>query len=180
MKPYFSIIMPVNNIENYIHKAILSIINQKFTDYEVIIVNDGSTDNTSKIIDNYTIENNKITVINHPKNESQHIARLNGVSLAKGQYTLFLDGDDYFSDNALFDIYNKIQKNPDYDIYEFGYIEQPSGIKRFPFYEGNNKFLAYFNKDELVYHIVWNKVYKTSLLKMAFSKMNKVFIKLVV
>jgi glycosyltransferase involved in cell wall biosynthesis len=173
---FFSIVIPAYNIEKYIQKAIQSVFNQNFQNYEIIIVNDGSTDNTSNIIDNYSIGNNKISVINHFKNESQHVARMNGVNSAKGQYTLFLDGDDYYSDNALFDLYNEIKNNPDYDFYEFGFTEQPSGKQRFPFYSGDNRFLAYFDKEVPLVNCVWNKVYDTTLLKKAFSNMKRVFI----
>jgi len=83
---YFSIIVPAFNVEKYIHRAISSILTQSFQTFELIIVNDGSSDNTTSIIKEYAKSNKKIIVIDHEKNESQHIARMNGVAAANGKY----------------------------------------------------------------------------------------------
>ena len=173
---FFSIIIPAYNLENYIGRAISSVLNQDFHNFELIVINDGSVDNTSVIINEYAKQHEKIIFLNHLKNESQHIVRINGVAIAKGQYILFLDGDDYYSDNALTDLYNEIQENPGYDFYEFGYLEQPARKSIFPLFLENNRFLAFFEKEEKILNAVWNKVYDSNMLKRAFSCMERLFI----
>ena len=173
---YFSIIVPVYNKEKYIDRAILSILNQDFQDFELIIVNDGSTDNTVNIINEYAKQNSKIVMVNHLKNESLHIARMDGVVAASGKYILFLDGDDYFTKNAFSILYDETQKNPEYDFYEYGYIERPSGRKRFYFYSGDDRFSAYFEKENCPVQTMWNKVYEAKLLKKAFNEMEKTYL----
>jgi glycosyltransferase involved in cell wall biosynthesis len=173
---YFSIIVPVYNKEKYIDRAILSILNQDFQDFELIIVNDGSTDNTVNIINKYLKQSSKIVLVNHLKNESLHMARMDGVAAANGKYILFLDGDDYFAKNAFSILYDETQKSPEYDFYEYGYIERPSGRKKFYFYSGDDRFSAYFEKENCPVHTMWNKVYETKLLKKAFNEMEKIYL----
>lgn len=173
---FFSIIVPAFNAEKYIDRAISSILNQDFQDFELIVVNDGSTDNTADIINEYINQNTKITVVTHQKNESLHVARMDGVAAVNGKYVLFLDADDYFTDNALSILYNEIQKNPMYDFYEFGYIEKPSDKKVFPFFSGIGRFSAFFEEENYSLQTMWNKVYDVNLLKNAFLKMERIFL----
>jgi len=177
MSPFFSIIIPAYNIEKYIHCTINSIINQKYQDFELIIVDDCSSDNTLNIITSYEEKYKNITVIKHSENQTQHIARMNGVNIAKGKYILFLDGDDSFTEDAFLILYNIIQNNQCFDFYEFGYIMQPSHYKVFPSFIEKDRFSAYFSKDKYPVHTVWNKVYTSDLLKKAFSSMEKISIK---
>jgi glycosyltransferase involved in cell wall biosynthesis len=177
MTPYFSIIIPAYNVENYIHHAIDSIINQKYQDFELIIVDDCSIDNTLNIITGYEEKYNNITVIKHSKNQTQHIARMNGVNIARGKYILFLDGDDSYTEDAFATLSDIIINNPEYDFYEFGYIEKPSCKTVFPFYSGKDRFLAYFTKDDYPVQTIWNKVYESNILKKAFFSMEKLIIK---
>jgi glycosyltransferase involved in cell wall biosynthesis len=176
MSAFFSIIVPAYNVEKYIDRAISSVLNQSFQDFEIIIVNDGSVDKTANVIEGYAKKNEKIHVVNHLKNESLHIARLDGVAVSNGQYVVFLDGDDYFSDNALNILYDEIQKNPGYDFYEYGYIEQPDGKVVLPSFTEGDRFTAYFSKDNYPAHTMWNKVYDSILIKKAFSALERVYI----
>ena len=173
---FFSIIIPAFNMEKYIRRTITSVLDQKFKDFEIIIVNDGSVDKTSTIIDKYAKYDKRITILTHLKNESQHIARLDGVAAANGKYVVFLDGDDYFNENALGTLYDIIEKNPGYDFYEFGYIKQPSGETVFPSFLENDRFFIYFKENHP--HTMWNKVYCIQLLKKAFSMMERVYLNL--
>jgi glycosyltransferase involved in cell wall biosynthesis len=175
---FFSIIVSAFNQENYIERAILSVLNQSFRDFELIIINDCSTDNTANIINKYSIQDN-IIIINHLKNESVHISRMDGVIAANGKYILFLDGDDYFIENAFAVLYTFIKKNPGYDFYEYGYIQRPSNIKTFPSFSGSDRFSAYFNKEKYPAHTVWNKVYDSVQIKKAFSSMDKAYVNIV-
>ena len=87
--PKISIIVPVYNVENYIKKCLDSIFDQTYKDYEVIVVNDGTKDNSMNIVNNY-----KVKIVTQ-KNQGLSAARNHGVEKAKGEYLIFLDSDDY-------------------------------------------------------------------------------------
>ncbi len=106
-KPRFSIIVPVYNTEKYLKRCLDSISKQSFTDYEVIIVNDGSTDNSSNIISKYPYK-----VINQ-ENQGLSMARNNGVKVSSGDYLIFLDSDDYIEKDLLKEINESLFNNPD-------------------------------------------------------------------
>ncbi|MBS6722169.1 MAG: glycosyltransferase family 2 protein [Clostridiales bacterium] len=95
-----SIITPAFNVENYIEKFIMSVQKQKYTDWELIIIDDGSTDMTSEIVDNYALMDEKIKVY-HKKNEGVSVARNVGLEVAKGKYIIFADADDELPDDSL-------------------------------------------------------------------------------
>ncbi len=94
----FSIIVPVYNIEMYIKQCLNSVLSQTFTDYELILVDDGSNDNSGKICDEFA-EKYKCILVIHQENKGQAQARNTGILAAKGEYILFLDGDDYWYGN---------------------------------------------------------------------------------
>lgn len=114
MKGKISIIVPVYNVEKYLSKCIESIINQNYKDIEIILVNDGSTDNSGEICDKYMQKDKRIRVI-HKINEGVSIARNTGLKVATGEYIAFVDGDDFVHE----DIYTKlisIIDNSKYDL----------------------------------------------------------------
>lgn len=118
-----SIIIPVYNVEGYIKKTLQSLIKQTIKNFEVIIVDDGSTDNSIKEIEEViknTIEPN-IKVVKK-RNEGVSSARNVGLKKASGAYVLFLDGDDYISSDLVENIYRYI-KNDEYDVITWGYDE---------------------------------------------------------
>ena len=90
-----SIIIPAYNAERYISEAIESVINQTYTNWELIIVNDGSTDNTEKIAQSYAQKDSRITYITQ-ENKGVSVARNIGYNASKGDYLGFLDADDYW------------------------------------------------------------------------------------
>ena len=94
--PLFSIIIPVYNVSAYLKFCLDSVINQLFTDYECILINDGSTDESSKICDEYSLKDTRIQVI-HKKNGGLSDARNTGILNSTGEYIVFLDSDDSFS-----------------------------------------------------------------------------------
>ena len=111
-KPKFSIIVPVYNTEKYLKRCLDSIKSQTFKDYEVIIVNDGSTDKSDDIISKYPYK-----VINQ-ENQGLSMARNNGVKDASGEYLIFLDSDDYIEKDLLKEINNSLSNNPDLVRYQ--------------------------------------------------------------
>jgi len=95
MKPFFSIIVPTYNRAHLISKAIESVIAQSFVNWELIIVDDGSTDKTMDLIASYQEKDTRIRYI-YQENAERSAARNNGIDHAKGEYICFLDSDDYY------------------------------------------------------------------------------------
>lgn len=89
-----SIIVPVYNVENYLDRCISSILNQTYSDFELILIDDGSPDSSPAMCDKYARENEKIKVI-HKENAGPSSARNRGLELAQGEYVLFVDSDDF-------------------------------------------------------------------------------------
>ena len=139
----FSIIIPVYNIEKYIHKCVNSILEQNYSNYEIIVVNDGSTDASDKVIQEFTDSNIKII---NKSNGGLSSARNEGLKYISGEYIWFVDGDDYIEKNALAILNNYLQEDK-YDIISFRYYKE---------YE-NKKILQVDkinNKDRLQYPLV--------------------------
>ena len=106
-----SIIMPVYNDESVIEQALLSVVNQTLSDMELICINDGSTDNTLDILNDYSEKYDFIKVFTQ-ENQGSGKARNYGMDLAEGEYIGYLDADDYFIDNdALERLYNTAVSN---------------------------------------------------------------------
>lgn len=138
MKPKkvrFSIIICVYNVEKYIDKAIESVLSQDFKDYELIILNDGSTDNTLGVVKKYT--DKRIRVINCKQNRGLSCARNKAVSKAEGEYILYLDGDDTLYENTTLSKINDTIGNEKLDLIYFGVQ-----------YIGSNNNKAYIPNEE--------------------------------
>jgi glycosyltransferase involved in cell wall biosynthesis len=94
MQPKVSVIIPVYNVEKYLHRCVESILNQTFQDFEIILINDGSKDRSGQICDEYAQKDNRVTVI-HKDNARVAAARNDGIKLARGKYISFIDSDDW-------------------------------------------------------------------------------------
>ena len=103
-----SIIIPVYNSEKYLEECLISIVNQSLKDFEIICVNDGSTDNSLKILEKFGAQDSRIRIINQ-QNQGQGYARNAGLEAAAGDYVGFIDSDDYISP----DFYEKLYKYKD-------------------------------------------------------------------
>lgn len=107
----FSVIVPVYNVEEYIGECIESVMNQTYSDFEIVLVNDGSTDNSGKICNEYKKKySDKIEVI-HQKNQGPLLARVEGIKKATGDVLVFLDADDCLRKDCLVLLNNKFQTN---------------------------------------------------------------------
>lgn len=124
-----SIIIPCYNSEKFISKTLDMLISQDLENCEVIVVNDGSTDNTAQIVQQYVINNSKIHLINK-ENEGVSVARNIGIDNASGEYIYFLDSDDSLADNTLFFFKKQLFEHPSLDIYAFGYITRTNGVTK--------------------------------------------------
>ena len=109
MNPKISIIVPVYNVDRYLENCINSIINQSFYNFELILIDDGSEDDSGKICDNYAKKDKRIKVI-HKKNEGVSRARNIGIDLSKGKYIMFCDSDDFVKRDWCKGLYD-LQKN---------------------------------------------------------------------
>ena len=108
--PKYSVIVPVYNVEKYLEKCLLSIENQTFEDYEVIAVNDGSTDNSLNMLNEFTKRYDNIKIISQ-NNQGLSSARNTGLTVAQGEYIIFVDSDDYVKEDLLETIDSNIHDN---------------------------------------------------------------------
>ena len=109
MNPIISIIVPVYNVEEYLQRCIDSILNQRFKDFELILINDGSTDNSLKICKEYSLSDSRVKVINK-ENGGLSSARNAGINIAKGKYIGFVDSDDWINEEMYQTLYNLLQE----------------------------------------------------------------------
>jgi len=114
--PKVSVMMPAYNVENYIKEAIESILNQTFQDYELIIIDDGSTDSTYQVMEYYAQKSNKIRIFKNEKNEGLVYTRNRLLELANGEYLAALDSDDISLLDRLEKQVNFLDKNPEIDL----------------------------------------------------------------
>lgn len=173
--PKISIIIPVYNTEKFIKECLDSIINQTFKDIEIICINDGSTDNSLNILNEYKDIDNRIRVFSQ-ENSGAGVARNLGIEKSKGDYILFVDGDDWIKDNTCEKLYAQAIKL-DTDMILFDAIEhKPNNKFRKRIYFPNDSFKEDYNTFTFDYHfrknlvmngmlVIWSKFYKTSFIK---------------
>lgn len=126
MEPFFSIITPVYNCQRFLKKAIQSVIDQTYTSWELILIDDGSTDSTGDICDSFSYDS-RIKVI-HQSNVGELMSRIMGMKMARGIYELGLDGDDYLDKNCLATIKKAIEiSGSDFIFYGYRKIGQQRG-----------------------------------------------------
>ena len=115
----FSVIIPVYNVEKYLTECIDHLLSQDFQDFELILVDDGSKDNSGIICEEYAKKDKRIIVI-HQENAGQAVARNTGTAVAQGEYIIYLDSDDYICDNAfLSELSLKTTEKPDVILYGY-------------------------------------------------------------
>lgn len=122
-----SVILPVYNVAEFLPKCLDSLINQSLRDIEIICVNDGATDGSDVILEQYAFKDNRIKVY-HQNNSGAGVARNFGLSIAKGEYLSFLDADDFFDINMLKELYDKsLIQNTDVCICESNQYDNETG-----------------------------------------------------
>lgn len=104
--PKVSVIVPVYNTEKYLEQAVLSLMNQSLTDIEIILINDGSTDNSLEVLSRLAINDERIRVLTQ-ENGGPSKARNHGVTISRGRYLYFMDSDDYISSDTLEECFKK-------------------------------------------------------------------------
>lgn len=176
MKPKVSVIIPVYNAEKYIEKCLDTVCSQTLKDLEIIVINDGSVDNSLKIINEYKNKDERIVVINS-KNQGPSGARNQGLDIAKGDYIGFVDADDWCELTMFEKLYNKATKN-NLDIVMcyattfnaqtevYNYEDTYFSMKDFP-ENLKDKTFTYKDIAEVFFRIpviAWNKLYKRELI----------------
>lgn len=171
MQEKISIIVPVYNVEKYISKCLDSIVNQIYRNIEVIVVNDGSTDKSGLICDEYAEKYNNIKVF-HKENEGVSSARNLGIDNASGEYIAFVDPDDYIDKNMYEILYKEIIKSKsDIAMCSFFYVKESEVI-----YTGNKEKTIILSKEEVIYKyfngvnpfsgsFLWNKLFRRELFR---------------
>lgn len=171
--PLLSIIVPVYQAEEYLSACIESILLQDYSTFELILVDDGSTDQSGVICDYYAKQDERIRVI-HKKNGGQSSARNRGLDIATGQYITFVDSDDTIAPGTYKRNLQLLEQNTDWDILQYpfhymygnrnGYLINPTGT-----YLSNNNdrsqlFCAWLQKKR-IYSYMWNKIFRNELFR---------------
>lgn len=175
----FSIIIPVYNTEKYLDCCIKSVLKQKFRDFELILVNDGSTDESFQICQRYLQKDNRIKVFSK-KNSGLSATRNFGIRQAKGEYVLFLDSDDYWLEDTLLYRLNDRIKQKESDVINFNFCKVVDGIKGEKYFTLNENMPQGLSEMECIKFIAdkniwvsssWNKAVRRTI----FSENNLYF-----
>lgn len=168
----FSIIIPAYNAEAYLSRCLNSIFLQKFENYEVVVINDGSTDGTVVLLEEYASKHPNLQVLTQ-SNQGMATARNRGLEVAQGDYVLFVDSDDQINKDALKTLSNQLAGE---DIIEFGssiFNEETQTITHFhlsPFTSHLCSGWAYFNHERLLprpvhFVCIWQRAYRRDFLE---------------
>ena len=185
--PYISICIPALNMENYIEHNLFSIINQSFQNFEIIIVNDGSTDQTEIIIKNIQLADKRIKLLTHVKKLGVYRSRIESILNSKSNYIILMDPDDmYLNENLLQDLYYYNQKK-NLDIIEFSVYQQIDSKNKI--YLPDNDFETHYHKfddniiyqpklSDILYYNPKTKEYSHSICRNVWNKMirRKIFL----
>lgn len=164
--PTFSLIVPVYRVEDYLSKCIDSVLAQKCRDFELLLIDDGSPDGCGAICDRYAAQYPQFIRAVHQPNGGAGAARNRGIALAKGEYLLFVDGDDYLSDDLLSDLQKTIDATHA-DLCLFGAEVERDGKKVGELHElvPPNKICNAEDAPELFFGVMapWNRAYRRTL-----------------
>lgn len=176
-----SIIIPIYNVSKYLFVCLDSVLSQTYKNIEVILVNDGSTDDSLNICNEYLSKDNRIILINQ-KNLGLSEARNSGLNIAKGNYICFVDSDDFIDANYVKFLYeNLIENNADISACDFYYFDETKKWINFKkineTYSNIDAISDILNCESNIGVVAWNKLYKKSLFtdnNIEFPK-NKIF-----
>lgn len=179
IQPKISVIVPVYNVENYISKCIESIINQSYSNLEIIIINDGSTDKSGDICEYYSKKDSRILLI-HQGHQGVAMTRNNALDMVSGEYIGWVDSDDWIMPDMFSTLYNNaVEYDADISMCNFYYISEDG--KTFPYsnekegikvLEGVYKII---HNIRLANNVLWNRLYKSHLLKNIRFPKGKLF-----
>jgi glycosyltransferase involved in cell wall biosynthesis len=172
-----SVIVPVYNVEAFLPNCLESIAAQSLTDFEVILVDDGSTDASGRVCDDFCARDHRFSVI-HQANQGASGARNTGLKEAKGDYIYFIDGDDYLAPDTLEVLYTALSSGYDLSMIDFektcqldtdfecGHIGETAVTHSVETGRGMiETMLGSFSEDSIKACVVWNKLYPKSLIQ---------------
>lgn len=180
--PLISVIVPVFNTEKFLNKCLNSILQQTYRNLQIICVDDASPDHCSKILENFSAQDDRITIVKHDENKGLFAARISGIKAAKGEYVCFIDSDDHVSGDWIRPMLKKAQETEaDITIGQWA-NDYEDGAKtyynldplRLPLRFDEGKGFLEFVKQSgscFSWHVVWNKLYKTSLFTSQLDKL---------
>lgn len=155
-----SVIVPVYNSEKTLTRCVDSILSQTFSDFELLLVDDGSTDSSGKMCDDYALKDHRVHVF-HKKNGGVSSARNLGLDHVNGKWVAFCDSDDYVNDNWL-SIFIKYCKNDvELVVQSFNILDQ----NRYKFFEGNRVDFIEIFYDLSIVGYIWNKLFSANIIK---------------
>ena len=170
--PFLSIVVPVYSVEEYLERCLDSVISQSFIDWEMIIVDDCSPDNSQQIIRRYQTQDSRIRCILNEKNRGLGGARNLGIYHSRGEYVLFIDSDDFISDECALEQLCAIASGNNLDVIDTPYrvIKDGVEVNRLPkkFNALNDKVYTgtdYMEHIQVLPIVAWNKLYKRVLLQ---------------
>ena len=161
-----SIIIPVYNTESYLNKCLDSVVKQDIEDFEIICVNDGSTDGSMEILKKYERLDTRIKIISQ-ENQGVSLARNKALGISNGEYVMFVDSDDWLEENCLSLIYDAIKK-ADSDVMEFrndcyfGNIRKAGNFTELKEYQTNKDSFGIVPS----LYLIWNKIYKRDFINL--------------
>ena len=175
IKMKFSVLIPVYNTEKYLEECLQSVLNQTYQDFEIVIVDDGSTDKSALICDRYQEQYpDKIKVI-HKENQGLISARRVGIANAIGDYCVFVDSDDYIEKDLLSELNRVLSQDKAIDVllYSFKYVQDGKVVKQYPQFAQDGNVWDDSNRKDIIEKLlfsndvtpIWVKAVKTSLLK---------------
>ncbi len=168
-----SVIIPVYNVEDYLNVCLNSVLKQTYKNFEIICIDDDSTDSTLNILEYFSQKDSRVKILKNESNKGPGFSRNRGLEIAKGKYISFLDGDDWLSPNAYEILIKKAEKN-NLDLLLFKnivYYEESHIFGMEPYYD-----MEYLNKleNEVFNHFDINK---TKLFEMSNASWNKFYLK---
>ena len=163
--PKLSIVIPVYNMENYLAKCLDSVIYPELSDYEVLIVNDGSTDSSGEICEDYARRYPEIIRLISTPNGGLGKARDVGIDAAVGEYIAFLDSDDYFSPNAVPEIMETLSLGYDICIFDINFVNEAGFCFKYVHGCSKDGFFSLDSFPQILFEMpsAWNKIYRRSL-----------------
>jgi len=169
MESLLSIITPVYNVESYLNRCLQSILTQSFCAFELILIDDGSTDKSSLLCDEWAAKDSRIIVI-HQENRGVSAARNAGLEVAKGKYLTFVDPDDFIAPNTYSVNMEYLLDHQDVDILQYPYCNYVSDNEILDYHKPSAKMLTgaenifqnWWSGSPLEY-VIWNKIYKRIL-----------------
>jgi len=194
--PYLSICIPSFNMKSYIKKVVISILNQSFQNFEIVIVNDNSNDTTLSEIKKLQLEDNRIKLINHSKNLGVYNSRVDAIISSKGKYLILIDPDDMFINPNLFQKLYNYNLKYNLDIIEYTvicYVEKRNTIKiierYYHFHNFSRTIISQPELDDIYYYwksknrilsnigcrAIWNKIIRRKTLIKSIKYIGKYY-----